>query len=269
VGEFSRKRIMTKRKRRNKKGGEYQQPPKQLGTPTKAVYKLLNEGQEEYWDCLNQYPVVFCDGVFGTGKTFLAALKAVDMLLRGDINKIILCRPAIGTSKGGIGHLPGTLKDKLAEYMRPIVEEVQKVLGDAAGEPKRGIELYRKFVTEGKIVIESLEHIRGHNLIDCFMILDESENAIRKQIDGFVSRMGKNSRVVICGDSNQTDLIQRRQVIIDNKVIWRETYNCDFYDMCESIYEFDGEMVGTCELTEDDIVRSPILKEYMAAVKHR
>lgn len=247
---------MTKRRKN-------QERPQNNSTPTKAIYTLKTEGQEHYWDCLNECEILFCDGVFGTGKTYLACVKAVDMLLRGEIDKIIICRPTVVTGKKGIGHLPGSMQDKLNPYMRPIKEQMQKVLGQAANSEGRGIELYQRFVEHGKISIESLDYIRGNNFHNTFMILDESENADRKQIDAFVSRMGDNSRVVICGDSDQTDLVERRQVLEEGKVIWKEFYNCDFLEMWNSVYAADDEQVGACELTAEDIVRSEILKKYL------
>lgn len=184
------------------------------------------------------------------------------MLLRKEVDKIIICRPAVGTSKKGIGHLPGTMYDKLGPFMKPIKEQLEKVLGEAAGTAGRGIELYQRFVEWGKISIEALDFVRGNNFLDTFMILDESQNADRKQINGFVSRMGENSRVVICGDSNQTDLRERRQVIIDNKVLWQEYYECDFADLWNEVFIAGEDDIGACSLDTDDIVRAEILKKY-------
>jgi phosphate starvation-inducible PhoH-like protein len=245
--------------------------------PKKIKFTALTEGQTEYWNCLNQNEILFCDGPPGSGKSFIAACKGVDMLLKEEVQKFIICRPAVVTSEKGQGFLPGNIYEKLELFMRPIVEEICKAIDlslpnsneEFRFQKSRGYEFYRKFVQEGKISIESLDHVRGNNFHDCFMLLDEAQNSNRKQINAFVSRMGQNSRVVVCGDSNQTDLRSRKQLYNEktDKWVWREVYCCDFFDMWEEIEEREHDTIGVCELTRHDIVRSGILKDYFEIVE--
>lgn len=253
---------MTKRKRSS--GNENQAPS------NKVKYQLLTDGQKEFWAAMDEYEILFCDGVFGTGKTYLSACKALDLLLRKEIERIIVCRPTVTTSKRGVGFLPGDIKEKLRLYMLPVVEEMIKVL-DEASEPGRGIELYRNFEERGQIKVEPLDYIRGRNFHNSFMILDESENADKKQINAFVSRIGKNSRVVVCGDSEQTDLTTRKFVYHEkaDRYVWDDVYSCDFADMWEDIYVANHPDIGACELLEEDIVRSGILREYYKILDKR
>ncbi len=152
--------------------------------------------QTEYIRALDQFPLTFGIGPAGTGKTYLAVAKAVSMMVAGEVDRIILSRPAVEAGER-LGFLPGDLKDKVDPYLRPLYDALHDMLpGDQVA----------KKMLAGEIEVAPLAFMRGRTLANSFIILDEAQNTTTMQMKMFLTRMGEHSRMAITGDPSQTDL---------------------------------------------------------------
>ncbi|MDT8343014.1 MAG: PhoH family protein [Thermohalobaculum sp.] len=152
--------------------------------------------QRSYVAELFRRELVFGIGPAGTGKTYLAVAAAVSMFIEGQVEKIILSRPAVEAGER-LGFLPGTEKEKMDPYMRPLYD----ALGDML--PPRQLP---KLMEEGKVEIAPLAFMRGRTLANAFVVLDEAQNTTTMQMKMFLTRMGEGSRMAITGDPTQIDL---------------------------------------------------------------
>jgi phosphate starvation-inducible PhoH-like protein len=152
--------------------------------------------QREYLECMRQKDVVFGIGPAGTGKTYLAMAMAVSMLLRGEVNRIILTRPARESGER-LGFLPGSLEEKVSPYLRPLYDALYEMVS-----PEEAAALTARNVIE----VAPLAFMRGRTLNGAFIILDEAQNTTTEQMLMFLTRMGFGSRCVITGDPSQSDL---------------------------------------------------------------
>ncbi len=205
----------------------------------RKVRKLIakTEGQQLYMDCIDASDITFCLGPAGSGKTHVAVGKAVEFIRANLIDadplykkRIILVRPLIEVGKT-MGYLPGTLEEKMNPYLRPLFDELS--LFFSASE----IKLLQK---EDRIEIASLEHMRGRTLRNAIVILDEAQNATKEQMKMFLTRLGKGSKLIVNGDSEQSDL-------------GIQPVACVYYAQ-----KFEGvEGVSVVKLGRQDIVRHP------------
>ncbi|MDE6059981.1 MAG: PhoH family protein [Clostridia bacterium] len=164
-----------------------------------ASGKVINPktlGQRKYVDAIEKNSVVFGVGPAGTGKTYLAVALAVYALKKRKVSKIILTRPAVEAGEK-LGFLPGDLNEKVDPYLRPLFDALQDMLGADA---------HIRLVERGELEIAPLAYMRGRTLSNCFIILDEAQNATKEQMKMFLTRMGENSKVVVTGDVTQIDL---------------------------------------------------------------
>ena len=155
--------------------------------------------QNHYIEALSKNKIIFATGPAGTGKTFLAVAAAVSQLMKNKFNKIILSRPAIEAGER-LGFLPGDLKEKVDPYLRPLFDSLYDLLSS---------ETVDRMIFNNEIEIAPLAFMRGRTLNNSFVILDEAQNATHTQIKMFLTRFGKNSRMVVTGDPSQTDLVKR------------------------------------------------------------
>jgi phosphate starvation-inducible PhoH-like protein len=140
--------------------------------------------------------MIFALGPAGTGKTYIAVAQAVSQLISGSVQRLILSRPAVEAGEK-LGFLPGDMKDKVDPYLRPLYDALHDCL------PAEQVE---RRIASGEIEIAPIAFMRGRTLADAFVILDEAQNTTPAQMKMFLTRFGQNSRMVICGDPNQTDL---------------------------------------------------------------
>ncbi len=153
-------------------------------------------GQAEYFRALNAHELVFALGPAGTGKTYLAVAKAVAMKIAGEVDRIILSRPAVEAGER-LGFLPGDMKEKVDPYLRPLYDALFDMLpGDQV---TRNME-------SGDIEVAPLAFMRGRTLANSFVILDEAQNTTPVQMKMFLTRLGERSRMVVTGDLSQIDL---------------------------------------------------------------
>lgn len=165
----------------------------------KIIPKTLN--QKRYLEAIFQKEVVFGIGPAGTGKTYLAMAAAISSLLRGDIEKIILTRPAVEAGEA-LGFLPGDLEEKITPYLRPLYDAIHDMLGKENSE---------KLMEKGVIEIAPLAYMRGRTLSKAYVILDEAQNTSPEQMMMFLTRLGDNSRMIVTGDITQIDLPRNKE----------------------------------------------------------
>ena len=162
------------------------------GKPIKA--KTI--GQKRYVEAIRKNTVTLGIGPAGTGKTYLAVAAAVAAFRGGQVNRIILTRPAVEAGER-LGFLPGDLQSKVDPYLRPLYDALFDMLGT---------ENYAKYLERGNIEVAPLAYMRGRTLDDSFIILDEAQNTSREQMKMFLTRLGIGSKIVITGDVTQIDL---------------------------------------------------------------
>ncbi len=155
-------------------------------TPTQAAY--LN--------AIDQDDLVFGLGPAGTGKTYLAVAKAVERLVNGQVDRIILSRPAVEAGEQ-LGFLPGNMREKVDPYLRPLYDALYDML------PAQQV---TKRLDSGAIEVAPLAFMRGRTLANAFVILDEAQNTTAVQMKMFLTRLGENARMVVTGDLSQVDL---------------------------------------------------------------
>lgn len=152
--------------------------------------------QADYLIAIDESELVFSEGPAGTGKTYLAVAKAVERLVRGDVERIILSRPAVEAGEQ-LGFLPGDMREKVDPYLRPLYDALHDMM------PGQQVQ---KRLESGEIEVAPLAFMRGRTLANAFVILDEAQNTTAVQMKMFLTRLGENSRMVITGDLSQVDL---------------------------------------------------------------
>jgi len=153
-------------------------------------------GQKLYLQSILAHSLVFGVGPAGTGKTYLAMAAAISALLKNEVRRIILTRPAVEAGET-LGFLPGDLREKILPYLRPLYDAMHDMLDPAD---------VAKFTEQGVIEIAPLAYMRGRTLSDAFIILDEAQNTTPEQMMMFLTRLGEGSRMVVTGDITQVDL---------------------------------------------------------------
>jgi len=196
-------------------------------------------GQREYIAAMKRHDLIFGIGPAGTGKTYLAVVKAVHELKNGRIKKIILTRPAVEAGES-LGFLPGDLKEKVDPYLRPLYDALHDVLGT---------DHTARLLERGTIEIAPLAYMRGRTLDDAFVILDEAQNTTPAQMKMFLTRLGFGSKMVITGDITQIDLPKgvTSGLAVAKKML------------------LDIEGISIVELDQTDVVRHPLVARIIEA----
>jgi phosphate starvation-inducible PhoH-like protein len=194
----------------------------------------LNPKQREYSDKIGVNEITLCYGPAGTSKTFTACYTALKLLCDGLISKIILVKP-VQESGEKLGYLPGTVMEKLDPYIESYRSNFMKIITKNA---------YEQLEADGTIEFRPLAYMRGSTFDESFMILDEAQNADFRQLMLFVTRMGRDSKVLLTGDVSQYD-IQANKVALPK-----------FTELMDGIRGVGSHIFGT-----EDIVRNQILIE--------
>jgi len=205
----------------------------------KGAISPKTEGQKAYVNIVQKNDVVFSIGPAGTGKTFIAVAFAVAALENHEVDRIILCRPAVEAGES-LGFLPGDLKEKVDPYLAPLYDSLRTLFA----ENKLSQLLERK-----TIEVVPLAYMRGRTLDSAYMILDEAQNATLMQMKMFLTRLGIGSRAIITGDVTQIDL-QRRS---DSGLV-----------QVAGILK-DVEGIGFVMLDQNDVVRHPLVMKIIQA----
>ncbi len=194
-------------------------------------------GQSNYVKAIAQNSITFGVGPAGTGKTYLAVAMAVAAFRRGDVDRIILTRPAVEAGEK-LGFLPGDLQSKIDPYLRPLYDALFDMLG---------AESYQRYLERGTIEVAPLAYMRGRTLDDSFIILDEAQNTSREQMKMFLTRLGFHSKMVINGDVTQIDLPDGKKSGLSEVIRILKNIN----DI--AIVRFDGRDVVRHKLVQDII----------------
>jgi phosphate starvation-inducible PhoH-like protein len=175
--------------------------------------------QKEYIDAIRNFDVVFGIGPAGTGKTYLAMAMAVSALTKGEVNRIILTRPAVEAGEA-LGFLPGDLAEKVDPYLRPLYDALHDMMT---------FEKVSSLIEEGVIEVAPLAFMRGRTLNDSFIILDEAQNTTSEQMKMFLTRIGFSSKAVITGDITQIDLpVEKLSGLVEAKNILKRIEGIKF-----------------------------------------
>ena len=205
----------------------------------KGAIVARSKGQHTYINIVNNNDIVLSVGPAGTGKTYIAVAFAIAALENSEVDRIVLCRPAVEAGES-LGFLPGDLKEKVDPYLTPLYD----ALGDIMPKSK-----LKKDLSDGTIEIVPLAYMRGRTLNNAFMILDEAQNATPMQMKMFLTRLGVNSKAIITGDITQVDLPLKT----DSGLI----------QVVKILKGIDG--IGFVKLTESDVVRHKLVKDIILA----
>jgi len=203
--------------------------------------ECLTEAQSHYYISMKSKTVTFATGCAGTGKTAVATGLACEMLLDRQIDQIVLTRPIVGVGED-MGFLPGEVEDKFDPFFAPVRAIMQQYLGYAHVDA---------LIRSERIIVSPLQFIRGTTYDRAFMILDEAQNTTVRQMQAFLTRIGKYSTVSVNGDIEQTDI--------------KGTSG-----LADAMHRFkDHPAFGFIEFEVDDIVRSGITKDVILAYRKR
>ncbi|MCR5529975.1 MAG: PhoH family protein [Saccharofermentans sp.] len=208
-------------------------------TPSGRPVKAKTLGQKFYTDALKRNELVICSGPAGSGKTFLGVAMAVKAFRNREVSRIILTRPAVEAGER-LGFLPGDIEEKVNPYMRPIYDALSVLLGQ---------ELFDRYYEKGLIEVSPLAFMRGRNLDDAFVLLDEAQNTTAEQMKMFLTRLGLNCKACVCGDFTQIDLPRGM--------------SSGLYDCMKVLENVEG--VSIVSLKNADIVRNPLVQRIVEA----
>jgi phosphate starvation-inducible PhoH-like protein len=195
--------------------------------------------QTRYMQALASSDLIFALGPAGTGKTYVAVAQAVQMLIQGQVQRLILSRPAVEAGER-LGFLPGDMKEKVDPYLRPLYDALYDML------PAEQVE---RRIASGEIEIAPIAFMRGRTLADAFIILDEAQNTTPAQMKMFLTRFGQNSRMVVCGDPRQIDLPDIKQS-----------------GLADAVGRLEGvEAISVVHFSATDVVRHPIVGRIVEA----
>ncbi len=205
----------------------------------KRVVTARTVNQKEYIESIRNYDIVFAIGPAGTGKTYLAMAMAVASLVKKEVRRIVLARPAVEAGER-LGFLPGDLNEKVNPYLRPLYDALHDMVDfdDASNLMEKGV-----------IEVAPLAFMRGRTLNDSFVILDEAQNATAEQMKMFLTRLGFSSKAVITGDITQTDLPAGKNS-----------------GLVEALEILDGiKGIKFIYFSRDDVVRHPLVQKIIDA----
>jgi phosphate starvation-inducible PhoH-like protein len=209
------------------------EPPKVMIRTRKKTIVPRSKTQAAYMEALGRDEMIFALGPAGTGKTYLAVAQAVQQLIGGSVDRLILSRPAVEAGER-LGFLPGDMKEKVDPYLRPLYDALYDML------PTEQVE---RRIASGEIEIAPIAFMRGRTLADAFIILDEAQNTTPQQMKMFLTRFGMRSRMVICGDPKQVDLP-----------------NPGMSGLADAVTKLEGiPKIATVRFTSADVVRHPLV----------
>ncbi len=200
-------------------------------------------GQAEFLEAIRTSELTFGLGPAGTGKTWLAMAMAVSALLKNEVSRIILTRPAVEAGEA-LGFLPGDLQQKILPYLRPLYDALHEMMP---------AEQVPELIERGVIEVAPLAYMRGRTLNRAFIILDEAQNTTREQMLMFLTRLGFGSKAVVNGDLTQVDLPAHKMPgLLEAEFLLRKVTG-----------------VGVVRLTAADVVRHPLVQRIIDAYKGR
>jgi phosphate starvation-inducible PhoH-like protein len=209
-----------------------------IKTP-RMMIQARGDHQQDYLKTIRENVLNFGVGPAGTGKTYLAVACAIEALMRDEVSRILLVRPAVEAGEK-LGFLPGDLSQKIDPYLRPLYDALNDMLGS---------EQVEKLIERNIIEVAPLAYMRGRTLSHCYVILDESQNTTREQMKMFLTRIGFGSKAVVTGDITQVDLPRGVQSGL------RHVLN-----VLEGV-----EGIGLTHFANSDVVRHPMVQKVVDA----
>ncbi|MGB0843382.1 MAG: PhoH family protein [Alphaproteobacteria bacterium] len=206
---------------------------------SRKIITPRSPGQKRYVAELQKHEMVFGLGPAGTGKTYLAVAKAISLLIKGDVDKLILTRPAVEAGEK-LGFLPGDMKDKVDPYLRPLYDALNDMMAP---------EQVLKRLEQGQIEVAPIAFMRGRTLSNAFVIMDEAQNTTPVQMKMVLTRLGEGSRMAINGDLSQIDLPRGQK--------------SGLLDAVQKLDNVKG--IGIVTLTQEDVVRHDLVARIVAA----
>jgi len=209
----------------------------------KRVISPKSINQKIYIDSIRNHDIVFGIGPAGTGKTYLAMAMALAALMKNQVTRMVLCRPAVEAGEK-LGFLPGDLAEKVNPYLRPLYDALHDMVD---------FDRARRMLERGTIEVAPLAFMRGRTLNDSFIILDEAQNTTSEQMKMFLTRLGFNSKAVITGDVTQIDLPTGQR--------------SGLQEARELLADIDG--IAMVYFTEVDVVRHPLVQKIIVRYEMR
>lgn len=203
------------------------------------TFATRSHNQAEYARNIITSFISFCLGAAGTGKTYISVATALHLLHEKQIKKIILTRPAVEAGEE-LGFLPGTLEEKLAPFLFPLFDSIDDLIGKQERE---------RMIEKGQLEIVPLAYMRGRSIPDSIILIDEAQNATKSQMKMLLTRIGKNSRIIVNGDESQVDLTPKS--------------NSGFIDAVNRLKGKQG--VSVIHFQTKDMMRHPIVKTVIDA----
>ena len=205
----------------------------------KKIISPKSVNQKEYIDSIRKFDMVFGIGPAGTGKTYLAMAMAISSLVKKEVSRVVLARPAVEAGEH-LGFLPGDLHEKVNPYLRPLYDALHDMMD---------FENASRLIQQGVIEVAPLAYMRGRTLNDSFVILDEAQNVTPEQMKMFLTRLGFSSKTVITGDVTQIDLPNGQiSGLIEAKEILEEIQGIQFVFF-----------------SREDVIRHPLVQEIIDA----
>lgn len=229
----------TKKVKGTKQTLEYVEQPEKLHVKT---IKCKNARQKEFLKTIEDREVTICNGLAGSGKTYVALYYALKALEKGKYDKIVLVKSVTTLDQEDVGFLPGDIAQKMDPFMYSYYGNIDKIIGE---------EWRKRLVKEGKIQIQPLAYIRGINIDNAVCIIDECQNLYLDAFKSIITRIGENSKYIILGDCQQIDRRHKKSSILE-KIL--------------GLFK-DSDYVGTVEFQPEDCVRNPIIPKILDKLK--
>ncbi len=218
---------------------EYVEQPEKLHV---KPIKCKNARQKEFLKTMEDSEITVCNGLAGSGKTYVALYYALKSLEKGQCDKIVLVKSVTTLDQEDIGFLPGDFQAKLDPFMYSYFGNIDKLIGE---------EWRKRLVKEGKIQIQPLAYIRGINIDNAVCIIDECQNLYLDAFKSIITRIGENSKYIILGDCEQIDKKNKNRSILKQ-----------ILDLFK-----DSDFVGTVEFQPEDCVRNPLIPKILDKLK--
>ena len=199
--------------------------------------------QKLYLESIRTHDIIFGVGPAGTGKTYLAMAAAVSALLKKEVKRVVLCRPAVEAGEK-LGFLPGDMAEKVNPYLRPLYDALHDMVE---------MDRAKEMVEKGQIEVAPLAFMRGRTLSHSFVILDEAQNTTPVQMKMFLTRLGFGSKCLVTGDPTQIDLPRGIPSGLS-----------DALNIVKRV-----PAIAVIDFTEDDVIRHPLVSEIVKAYERR
>lgn len=214
--------------------------PNTYERPTEAVLSPKTHNQDALISAIKHNPIVIGIAPAGCGKTYVSAAMAARFFLQNYVDQIILSRANIPTGRT-LGHFPGTIEEKLAPWLAPALDVLQRFLGEGK---------FKYLIAKRQLQLQPLETIRGRSFERSFIIVDEAQNLTKEEMIAITTRLGEDSKLVLLGDPFQTDIKGE-----ENGLVWFAKFA-----------ERNNLNIPCIKFTLDDIVRNKIVQDILVAL---